>query len=58
MKPKKEDGSQDQRAEFEKSPDMVALDGLVRKVLKAPKNADNPKLEANQGSGTYNEVRI
>ena len=44
MKPKPqkkpEIGPGDQNAEFEKSPDMIALDALAHVVLKAPKGED------------------
>ena len=39
LKPKKEVGSSDQNGDFEKSPDMLALDRLTRDVLRV-KRAD------------------
>jgi hypothetical protein len=48
MKPKKqeprENGPGDQNEDFEKSPDMVALDVLARNLLKAGKHAKVPVL--------------
>ena len=36
-KPKQDSSQDDQREEFEKRPDMVALDILARRVIKAKK---------------------
>ena len=45
-KPKKSSSQDDQQEEFEKRPDMVALDALTRKVLKVPKSVIDAREKA------------